>query len=83
MIFRRLVRAGSRGMNSGRIAQEFGLPPSTLTHHLAALASSGLVLQERRGRETITRADYDAMERLVGFLTRECCADEAGTGNAP
>lgn len=73
-IYRLLVRAGRDGLNVGEIGQHMGMAPSTLAHHLRALADAGLVVQERRGREVFTRADFEAMRRTVSFLTAECCA---------
>jgi DNA-binding transcriptional ArsR family regulator len=72
-ICRLLVRAGDEGLNVGEIGTHLGQPPSTLAHHLRALVDAGLVIQERRGREVVTRADYDAMRRTMSFLTAECC----------
>jgi ArsR family transcriptional regulator, arsenate/arsenite/antimonite-responsive transcriptional repressor len=73
-IYRLLVRAGDEGLNVGDIGAHLGMPASTLAHHLAGLVDAGLVIQERRGREVMNRADYDAMRRTVSFLTAECCA---------
>jgi DNA-binding transcriptional ArsR family regulator len=73
-IFRLLVRAGDDGLNVGEIAAHLDMPASTLAHHLSALVGAGLVIQERQGREVVNRADYDAMNRTVGFLTDQCCA---------
>lgn len=73
-IYRLLVRAGDEGLNVGEIGAHLRLPASTLAHHLTSLVDAGLVIQERRGREVINRADYDAMRRTVSFLTAECCA---------
>ncbi len=72
-IYRLLVRAGNDGLNVGEIGAHLGMAPSTLAHHLRALVDGGLVVQKRRGREVVNRADYDAMQRTVGFLTAECC----------
>ena len=72
-IYRLLVKAGDRGLTVGEIGRHLGAPPSTLAHHLGALVDAGLVIQERHGREVISRADYDAMSRTVDFLTAECC----------
>ena len=80
-IFRLLVRAGEDGANVGRIARELELPASTLAHHLHALVAAGLVRQERRGREVISRADYDATAALTDYLTRECCVDARRHGS--
>ena len=72
-IYRLLVKAGDGGLRVGEIAEHQGLAPSTLAHHLKALVDAGLVVQEKRGREVVTMADYTAMNGLVQFLTRECC----------
>ena len=72
-LFRLLVRAGDQGLNVGDIQRLLDVPASTLSHHLAGLAAAGLVVQERRGREVISRADYDGVRRMVGYLTDECC----------
>lgn len=73
-VFRLLVKAGEGGLNVGEIGQHLAMPPSTLAHHLSALVDAGLVRQERFGREIRNTAEYDAVNALVEFLTRECCA---------
>lgn len=73
-LYRLLVRAGDDGLNVGDLQRLLDVPPSTLAHHLAALARAGLVTQERRGREVISRADYRVMRGLIGYLTEQCCA---------
>jgi DNA-binding transcriptional ArsR family regulator len=73
-LYRLLVRAGEDGLNVGDLQRLLEVPASTLAHHLAALTRAGLVAQERRGREVVSRADYPAMRALVGYLTEECCA---------
>jgi DNA-binding transcriptional ArsR family regulator len=72
--FRLLVRAGEDGLRVGEIGAHLGMPASTLAHHLSALVDAGLVTQERQGREVVNRADYPAMNELLGFLSAECCA---------
>jgi DNA-binding transcriptional ArsR family regulator len=72
-VFRLLVRAGNEGLNVGQIGGELDLPASTLAHHLRALVLAGLVIQERHGREVINRPDFDAMNAMTDFLSRECC----------
>lgn len=72
-LFRLLVRAGEDGLNVGTLKRRLEIPASTLTHHLATLTRAGLVIQERQGREVISSADYDAINRLVAYLTEECC----------
>ena len=73
-LFRLLVRAGAEGLNVGEIQRHLGVPGSTLAHHLGALAHAGLVRQERNGREIVSTVDYAAMNGLLEYLTRECCA---------
>ncbi len=73
-IFRLLVRAGADGLAVGDVQQVLGLPGSTLTHHLQKLMHVGLVAQERHGRSLVCRADYEAMDAVLGYLTAECCS---------
>lgn len=72
-IFRLLVEAGSEGLAAGAIAGRLGISAPTLSFHLAALARAGLVTQRRDGRYLYYAADFDAMNRLVGYLTDQCC----------
>lgn len=74
-VLRFLVRAGEGGLTVSQIQQRSKLPASTLAHHLRLLAESGLVEQERRGREVISRAEFRRIESLAAYLTDECCAD--------
>ena len=78
-LFRLLVRAGEAGMAAGAIAERLGVPNSSLSFHLAQLSRAGLVRRERRHRSIIYRADYAAMNALVGYLMENCCVD-AGCG---
>ncbi|HET9638431.1 MAG TPA: metalloregulator ArsR/SmtB family transcription factor [Allosphingosinicella sp.] len=78
-LFRLLVRAGADGMAAGAIAEVLGVPNSSLSFHLAQLSRAGLVGQERRHRSIIYRADYEAMNALVGYLMENCC-EGAGCG---
>jgi len=75
-IFRMLVRAGQEGMVAGAIADELGVPPSSLSFHLAHLLRAGLISQERQSRHLIYRADYTAMNRLIAYLLENCCSGE-------
>ena len=72
-LFRLLVRAGEQGLNVGDLQRLLDVPPSTLSHHVTALAAAGLIMQERLGREVISRADYDGVRRMLAYLTDECC----------
>ncbi|MBA2635788.1 MAG: helix-turn-helix transcriptional regulator [Sphingomonas sp.] len=72
-LFRLLVQAGEEGLAAGAIADALAIPNSSLSFHLAQLNRAGLIRQERRHRSLIYRADYAAMNALVGFLTENCC----------
>ncbi|OUS36309.1 transcriptional regulator [Rhodobacterales bacterium 56_14_T64] len=74
-VLRCLIRAGSEGLLVGEIQQRSGIAPSTLAHHLKFLTGAGVVEQERNGRSTINRANFDQLEQLAGFILSECCAD--------
>lgn len=76
-VYRALVRAGQGGMPVGKLQAKLDLPASTLSHHLKALISVGLVTQERQATTLICRANYEVMRGLVDFLVAECCADAA------
>lgn len=73
-VFRLLVTAGPDGLTVGEIGRRVGLPASTMAHHLKSLADAGLIVQERKGREVFSRANYMLMNDLVAFLTEACCA---------
>jgi DNA-binding transcriptional ArsR family regulator len=76
-IYRLLIRAGATGMTITRIQQKTGIARSTLSHHLHRLIEGGLVSTEKSGASLICRADYTAMNTLVGFLSDKCCVDES------
>jgi len=72
-VFRQLVQAGPTGMMAGEIAHTCGVPPSTMSHHLASLERAALAKSERESRVIRYRADYDGMRRLLTFLMEDCC----------
>ena len=74
-VYRTLVRAGDGGLPVGSLQEKLGIAASTLSHHLHRLILTGLVAQERRVTTLICRANYPAMDGLVGFLVDECCVD--------
>jgi ArsR family transcriptional regulator, arsenate/arsenite/antimonite-responsive transcriptional repressor len=73
-VFRLLVRAGPEGLPAGRVAEELGLAPNTLTFHFDRLRVAGLVTVRREGRSMIYTARYDTMNALLAYLTENCCA---------
>jgi ArsR family transcriptional regulator len=72
-IFRLLVQAGPQGLAAGAIGEELGLPPATLSFHLAGLTRAGLTQSRQDGRFVFYSADYAVMNALVGYLTENCC----------
>ncbi|HFL1972318.1 TPA: ArsR/SmtB family transcription factor [Stenotrophomonas maltophilia] len=72
--FRLLVEAGPAGRIAGDIASALQVPPATLSFHLKELVQAGLVESESRGRHVCYRANFDAMNGLIEYLTHNCCA---------
>lgn len=72
-VFRLLVREGPSGLTAGALAQQVGVAPSTLSHHLAQLERAGLLRSWRVQRQIFYAADYEGMRRLLTFLTEDCC----------
>ena len=71
--FRHLIQCGPEGAAAGVIADALGIPSSSLSFHLAQLERAGLITHVRKSRSLIYAADFASMNRLVGFLTENCC----------
>jgi ArsR family transcriptional regulator, arsenate/arsenite/antimonite-responsive transcriptional repressor len=76
-IFRALVVAGATGLTPGDLSEHLRVAPNTLSFHLKELTHSGLISQERQGRNLIYRASFAAMNELLGYLTENCCQGAA------
>ncbi len=72
-ILRRIVQGPEAGTPAGEIQGHVGIPASTLSHHLACLAETGLVLVEREGTTLRYRAHFDVLHRLTRYLWEDCC----------
>lgn len=72
-VFRVLVGAGPEGLNPGTLGALLGVASSTLSFHLKELMHSGLVQQERDGRNLIYRASLEQMNELMDYLAAHCC----------
>ncbi|MEM7410302.1 MAG: metalloregulator ArsR/SmtB family transcription factor [Myxococcota bacterium] len=72
-VFRLLVEAGPDGLAAGEISEHLEIPSATLSFHLKELRAAGLVACERVGRSRIYRPEFAEMQRLLDFLTRDCC----------
>ncbi len=76
-IFRRLIEAGPEGRMAGDLAADLGMPSPTLSFHLKELSYAKLVDGEPRGRFVCYRANFPAINALIGYLTENCCAGTA------
>ena len=76
-VFRALVVAGPEGLTPGALVDTLGVSATSLSFHLKELTNSGLVTQERNGRNLVYRAAFDQMNALLGYLTENCCAGAA------
>ena len=77
-VYRLLVEQGSVGLSAGEIAERIGMAPAALSFHLKELAHARLVKSRQEGRYVFYSADFAAMNRLLGFLTENCCAADGG-----
>ena len=76
-MYRLLVQAGPPGLPAGQIGERLGVPPATLSFHLAHLVRAGLAKSRQDGRYVIYSADFSKMDGLIRFLTRNCCGGKA------
>jgi DNA-binding transcriptional ArsR family regulator len=73
-LVRMLVTVGIQGLPAGDIARRMGLSASRLSFHLSALEQAGLVRARRAGRQVIYGVASGAIDGMVGYLLRDCCA---------
>lgn len=74
-IYRLLVRAGDDGKSVGKIQAALSIPASTLSHHLKHLEMVGLVTRRKEGTTHTCVANYELMNKVLGFMTEECCVE--------
>lgn len=72
-LLRALLACWPERIASAALGDLVGVPPSTLSGHLAALERAGLVSGRRQGRHLLVQADRLGTEQLIGFLTQSCC----------
>lgn len=75
-VFRWLVERGPEGACPGEIGEKLDIPAATLSFHLKALQHAGLIDADRSGRFIRYRANFDAMQALVEFLSQNCCGGD-------
>ena len=76
-VFRLLIPEGPDGLAAGVIGKRLGIPANSLSFHLTRLRYAGLVTVRRNGQQMIYAAAYDGMQRLMAFLTENCCQMDA------
>lgn len=72
-VFRALVGAGPNGLAAGILSARLKISPPNLSFHLSHLSHAGLVGARREGRSIIYVANFEAMNRLLAYLTDHCC----------
>ncbi len=75
--YRLLVRHAPEGLPAGQIAEQLDIAPASLSFHLKELTRAGLIVARPDGRFVWYRADLDAMNGVVGYLTDNCCRASA------
>ena len=76
-VYRLLVEHAPEGLPAGQIAERLEIPPASLSFHLKELTHAGLIVPRPDGRFVWYRADLDAMNGVVGYLTENCCRSSA------
>ncbi|MBW3550995.1 MAG: metalloregulator ArsR/SmtB family transcription factor [Proteobacteria bacterium] len=76
-IFRHLVELGPEGACPGDLGEALGITATTLSFHLKTLLQAGLIDAEQNGRSITYRANFAAMQGLVGYLTENCCGGDS------
>jgi ArsR family transcriptional regulator, repressor of sdpIR and other operons len=68
----------SERLNVGELAKRFELSQPAISHHLRILSDTGLLVQERSGRERLYRLDTACCRGIAAefqkFMT-QCCAN--------
>lgn len=75
--YRLLVEAGPDGLSAGLVAEKLRIPPSSLTFHLQQLFRAQLITQRRLSRQLIYAANFETMNSLLAYLTKNCCGESA------
>lgn len=78
-VFRLLVQAGPEGLPAMQIAEQLGIPPSSLSFHLKELTYAGMIEQKKAGRSLIYSANFQTMNKVLAFLTENCCGGNTCT----
>ncbi|HEX4871715.1 MAG TPA: metalloregulator ArsR/SmtB family transcription factor [Nevskiaceae bacterium] len=74
--FRALVQQGPEGLCVGDLQARLRIPLTTLSFHLKELNQAGLIRSRQEGRYVYYAPDFKAMNRLIAYLTENCCAGQ-------
>lgn len=80
-VLRVLVKHGKQGIAAGVLSDKLGIPHNTLSFHLSHLSNADLVESRKQGRSIIYSVNIDALQGLVRFLLKDCCAIDKSTCN--
>lgn len=72
-VHRLLVQAGEDGLSAGTIAEQLGMPASSLSFHLSHMQAADMVYQRREGRSLIYSVNFACMDALMAYLQENCC----------
>ena len=72
-VYRLLVEHAPEGLTAGEVAEKLRIAPASLSFHLKELTHAGLIVPRPDGRFLWYRADLEAMNGVVGYLTENCC----------
>ncbi|MHB1678883.1 MAG: ArsR/SmtB family transcription factor [bacterium] len=72
-IFRMLVAVGRAGLTVTEMSKSLNMPMSTLSFHLAKLSQANIVLFVKQSRFIIYSANFESVNKLIGYLTESCC----------
>jgi ArsR family transcriptional regulator, arsenate/arsenite/antimonite-responsive transcriptional repressor len=72
-VFRLLVKRGPEGYTPTQLTEKLSLPAPTLSFHLKELQRAGLIQVRREGRCLFYSPNFSHMNRLLEFLTDNCC----------
>jgi DNA-binding transcriptional ArsR family regulator len=72
-LFRLLVKRGPEGYTPSQLSEKLDVPSPTLSFHLKELQRANLIEARREGRFLYYSPNFSRMNRLLGFLTENCC----------
>ena len=72
-VLRLLLAQAPIGLPAGEVAEQLGMPASTVSFHLSALERCGLTQARRDGRQIIHAVRLTRLRNLILFLTETYC----------